>query len=279
MSMKESFMSDLMQSYKTAADAIEKECGKVGIALIAGSGLGGFADGLSNVSRIKYDKIPGFPVSTVKGHAGEFLTGDIAGKRIGVMNGRVHSYEGYDRASLAFPVRVMACLGVKTLIVTNAAGGVNEGFTPGDLMIITDFINMSGLNPLIGANADELGPRFPDMSYALDKDMMKIAREASSVADFTPREGVYAMMSGPSFETPAEIRMLRMMGADAVGMSTVPEIITARHAGIRTLGISCITNMAAGILDEPLNHVEVLEIGERVKDRFTKWIAEIIGKL
>ncbi|GHV26883.1 purine nucleoside phosphorylase [Clostridia bacterium] len=264
----------LLKNIDAAADAIRSACGATKIALIAGSGLGGFAKELTDVKTIKYEDIPYFPRSSVPGHAGTWVTGKIGGVCVSVMNGRVHGYEGHGHSALAFPVRVMARLGVKKLIVTNAAGGVNTSYNPGDFMLITDFINMSGMNPLRGANVDELGPRFPDMSQALDLEMIYTAKRAAS--GFTPREGVYAMMAGPSFESPAEIRMVRTLGADAVGMSTVPEIITARHAGIRVLGISCITNMAAGILPQPLNHREVLETGERVAERFKSWMACLI---
>ncbi|MDR1568901.1 MAG: purine-nucleoside phosphorylase [Oscillospiraceae bacterium] len=270
---------DMLQAVDKAARKIGDECGSTEVALIAGSGLGGFAGRLSDRTVMPYKDIPGFPLSTVPGHAGEWITGTIAGKRISLMSGRVHCYEGHDACSLAFPARVMARLGVQILIVTNAAGGVNKSYQPGDFMLISDFINLSGIHPLCGPNIDELGPRFPDMSNALDGGLRNLARSAARDEGFDVREGVYAMMSGPAFETPAEIRMLRILGADAVGMSTVPEIITARHAGIKTLGISCITNMAAGILDQPLSHKEVLETGELVKERFALWMARIIENI
>lgn len=275
--MSESF--EILKSIDRAANAIREKCGATDIALIAGSGLGGFASQLDNAALLPYASIPGFPRSTVPGHAGTWVAGDVGGKRIALMNGRVHSYEGHDAQTLAFPVRVMARLGVKTLIVTNAAGGVNKLYRPGDFMLIADFINLAGINPLRGPNIDEIGTRFPDMSKALDPELRDLARAKARKLDFRVSEGVYAMMPGPSFETPAEIRMLYTLGADAAGMSTVPEIITARHAGMRVLGISCITNMAAGILDQPLNHKEVLETGEMVKERFTEWMKEIIGSL
>ena len=271
--------SNALQQADAAANVIRDAIGTAEIALIAGSGLGGFAGNLTESRSISYRDIPNFPRSTVEGHAGVFVTGMVGGKRVAVMNGRVHSYEGNECAALAFPVRVMARLGVKTLIVTNAAGGVNRAYKPGDFMLINDFINFTGLNPLRGENIDELGPRFPDMSQALDRGLIALAKQAALQEGFEPREGVYAMMPGPSFETPAEIRMMRILGADAVGMSTVPEIITARHAGIRVLGISCITNMAAGILDRLLFHDEVLETGAMVRDRFTSWMTRIIAEV
>ncbi|MDR1599225.1 MAG: purine-nucleoside phosphorylase [Oscillospiraceae bacterium] len=262
-----------------AAESIRRGCGFADAALIAGSGLGGFAATLEDRSVLPYKDIPGFPVSTAPGHAGEWVGGECAGRRLYVMNGRVHCYEGHDALTVAFPIRVMARLGVKTLIVTNAAGGVNTSYKPGDFMVLSDFINLTGWNPLRGANIDEFGPRFPDMSKALDESLARTALDAAAALGVTARAGVYAMMTGPSYETPAEIRMLRTLGADAVGMSTVPEIIAARHSGIRVLGISCITNMASGILPRPLTHAEVMETGERARDGFAKWVGRIVGTM
>jgi purine-nucleoside phosphorylase len=262
-----------------AADTIRSVCGMADTALIAGSGLGGFASTLDDSVSISYGDIPGFPVSTAPGHEGRWVTGTAAGRRLHVMNGRVHCYEGHDAETVVFPIRVMARLGVKTLIATNAAGGVNTSYKPGEFMIISDVINFTGWNPLRGLNIDELGPRFPDMSAALDASLIERAKDAASRLGAAAHTGVYAMMTGPSYETPAEIRMLRILGADAVGMSTVPEIIAARHAGIRILGISCITNMAAGILSQPLTHEEVMQTGASVRDSFAKWIRGILSAM
>lgn len=260
----------------TAAQTIREACGGAEIGMILGSGLGGSISGLTDEKTIAYRDIPGFPTPTVPGHSGEWACGDLHGKRAAIMRGRFHYYEGYAIDEVTMPVRVMQRLGVKTLIVTNAAGGVNTGFQPGDLMLIRDMINYSGVNPLIGPNLDAFGPRFPDMSRAFDDGLCGVAARCAQARGLTLREGVYMWFSGPSFETPAEIRLARALGADAVGMSTVPETIVARHGGLRVLGISCITNMAAGILDQPLNHEEVLETGNRVKASFSGLIDEIV---
>ncbi len=248
-----------------AAEAIRARCGEAQIGVILGSGLGDYAEALEDAKVLSYSEIPGFPVSTVPGHAGQFCVGTLHGKRVAMMRGRFHYYEGYSLWDVTLPVRVMQRLGVKTLIITNAAGGVNTGFDPGDLMVISDCFGMTGANPLFGPNLDEFGPRFPDMSKAFDGELRALAHRCAKARGTTLREGVYVQCSGPCYETPAEIRMLRVLGADAVGMSTVPEVIVARHGGLRVLGISCITNMAAGILDQPLNHEEVMETSERVK--------------
>lgn len=249
------------------------------VGLILGSGLGVIADAMEDVTVIHYEEIPHFPVSTVEGHAGELLVGTIRGKKAVMMKGRFHLYEGYDVASVSFPVRVMKALGVKTLLVTNAAGGINTSFAPGQLMLISDHINFMFRNPLIGRNEKSLGVRFPDMSEAYSAKLRLIARQTAEELGLTVQEGVYAGLLGPSYETPAEIRMLRAIGADAVGMSTVPEVIVARHAGIEVLGISCITNMASGILDQPLSHGEVMETAERAKSGFLGLVSAIIPKL
>lgn len=267
------------QRIERAAEVIHEACGRADIGLILGSGLADSISGLLNTQKINYQDIPGFPVPTVEGHHGEWLCGDMHGKRVVVMRGRFHFYEGYTAEDITLPVRVMQRLGVHTLIVTNAAGGVNLGFSAGDLMMITDTINYSGVNPLIGANLDDFGPRFPDMTVQFDKQLRGIARRVADDMGLTLREGVYMWFSGPSFETPAEIRMARILGADAVGMSTVPEVIAARHGGMRVLGFSCITNMAAGIMDEPLDHVDVLAVGERVKASFSKLIESIVREI
>ncbi|WP_127585942.1 purine-nucleoside phosphorylase [Paenibacillus koleovorans] len=249
------------------------------IGLILGSGLGILAEAMEDVTVIHYSEIPHFPVSTVEGHAGELLVGTIQGRKAIMMKGRFHLYEGYDAQTVSFPMRVMKALGVKTLIVTNAAGGVNTGYTAGDLMVLRDHINFMFRNPLIGPNDPAFGVRFPDMSQPYAERLRQLAHEAAAEQGLTLREGVYAAMLGPSYETPAEIRMLRMLGADALGMSTVPEVVAARHAGLEVLGISCITNMAAGILNQPLSHDEVMETAERVRESFLQLVVRIIGKL
>ncbi len=246
------------------------------MGLILGSGLGILADEITDPVKIAYSDIPHFPVSTVEGHAGQFVFGKLGGKNVVAMQGRFHYYEGYSQQQTTFPVRVMKALGVENLLLTNAAGGVNTGFKPGDLMIITDHLNMSGNNPLIGKNMDEMGPRFPDMSEVYSRKLVAGIEAAGARLDIPLQKGVYVIMSGPSYETPAEIRMLRTLGADAVGMSTVPEAIIANHCGMAVCGISCITNMAAGILDQPLNHQEVMETAEMVKVRFIELVKEIV---
>lgn len=249
------------------------------IGLILGSGLGVLANAMEDVTVIHYSEIPHFPKVTVEGHAGELMVGTIQGRKAIMMKGRFHLYEGYDAQTVAFPIRVMKAMGVKTLLVTNAAGGVNTTYSSGDLMLIRDHINLMYRTPLIGPNDSSFGVRFPDMSQAYSAKLLNIAREAAAEEGVSVREGVYASMLGPSYETPAEIRMLRTLGADAVGMSTVPEVVAARHAGLEVLGISCITNMAAGILDQPLSHEEVMETAERVKGTFLSLVGRIIGKM
>lgn len=262
-----------------AAEAIRKAVGGAEIAIVLGSGLGDYAEALTDAKFIDYRDIPHFPVSTVQGHKGRWHTGLLHGKRVCMMQGRFHAYEGYDMREVTMPVRVMQKLGVHTLIVTNAAGGVNLDFQAGDLMLITDVINLTGRNPLIGPNLDAFGPRFPDMTRALDRDLQALALETARRQGIPLQKGVYCWLNGPTYETPAEIRMVRVLGADAVGMSTVPEIIAARHGGMRVLGLSCITNMAAGVLDEPLNHAEVMAMGEKVKGTFQKLLDGVIEKL
>ncbi|MFJ5621194.1 purine-nucleoside phosphorylase [Peribacillus loiseleuriae] len=249
------------------------------IGLILGSGLGVLADEIENAVKIPYSEIPEFPVSTVEGHAGQLVLGELSGKKVVAMQGRFHYYEGYPMELVTFPVRVMKLLGVEKMIVTNAAGSVNESFVPGDLMLITDHINYTGTNPLIGPNDERFGPRFPDMSEAYSKQLRAKAKEIASSLQIDTKEGVYLGFSGPTYETPAEIRLARVMGGDAVGMSTVPEVIIARHSGIEVLGISCITNMAAGILDQPLSHEEVIETTEKVKSSFLSFVKEIVKQM
>lgn len=263
---------------KNAADVIREQCGDAGIGLILGSGL---ADSvmLEDAKTIAYQDIPDFPLSTATGHKSEWVSGKLNGKKVCMMRGRFHFYEGWRTEDIILPVRVMKLLGVKTLIVTNAAGGVNLSYTPGDLMLITDHINYSGVNPLIGPNDDDFGTRFPDMSTAYTPALRPVVRECAKELGIDLKEGVYMWFSGPSYETPAEIRMARILGADAVGMSTVPEVIAARHAGMNIIGITCITNMAAGILDQPLTHKEVMETGEKVRGNFSALIESVVGKL
>jgi len=249
------------------------------IGMILGSGLGDLADTLERKQTIPYKEIPHFPMSKASGHAGELVIGSIEGRCVVAMKGRIHFYEGVSLEELTFPVRVMHALGVRTLIITNACGAVNERFQPGELMIITDHLNLVGINPLIGDNDERLGPRFPDLTDVYSKKMRTLAKSVASRLGISIYEGVYAWWSGPAYETKAEIRMIRMLGADAVGMSTVPEAIVAAHAGIETLGISCLTNMAAGILDQKLSHEEVLETAARVKEKFSRLIVSILKSI
>lgn len=246
------------------------------IGLILGSGLGDLADEIEDPIRISYEDIPDFPVSTVKGHKGHLVFGYLSGRKVVAMQGRFHYYEGYPIGDVVFPVKLLISLGIEGLIVTNAAGGVNTDFEPGDLMLITDHINLAGSNPLIGSNNDEEGPRFPDMSQAYSRDYMEKTRQVADSLGLRLREGVYAWMTGPTYETPAEVRMIRTLGGDAAGMSTVPEVIVANHRGIKTLGISCITNMASGVLDEALNHEDVVRTSQKVKGDFQKLILETL---
>jgi purine-nucleoside phosphorylase len=246
------------------------------LGLILGSGLGVLAELIEEAVVLPYAEIPHFPVSTVFGHAGELVIGKVGGKNVVLMKGRFHMYEGYSAEEVSFPVRVMKALGIQTLIVTNAAGGVNKSFNVGDLMVINDHINFTSRSPLIGHNDDSLGVRFPDMSEAYSRKLRNLAHEVAARQGLTLRDGVYIGLLGPSFETPAEIRMVRILGADTVGMSTVSEVTVARHSGIEVLGFSCVTNMAAGILDQALSHEEVMETGEKVKPMFLKLLLGII---
>jgi purine-nucleoside phosphorylase len=263
-----------------AADFIRSTTGvRPEIGLILGSGLGVLGDVLEDAVTIPYEDIPHFPVSTVEGHAGELIVGKLQGRNVVLMKGRFHMYEGYEPERTALPVRVMKALGVSTLLVTNAAGGVNLDYKPGNLMLISDHINLTGRNPLIGPNDNALGARFPDMSEAYSRRLRQIAKESAAELGFSVQEGVYVGLLGPNYETPAEIRMLRTLGVDAVGMSTVSEVIVARHSGIEVLGISCISNMAAGILDQPLSHTEVMETTELVKEQFISLVLAVIPKM
>jgi purine-nucleoside phosphorylase len=246
------------------------------IGLVLGSGLGSFADDLSDATRIPFSNIPFFPRSTAVGHAGQLVIGNAAGIPVAAMQGRVHRYEGYSAREVVFPMRVFDQMNVHAVILTNAAGGINLEYKQGALVVITDHINLQDDNPLIGPNDDRFGPRFPDMTQAYWKPYRELALQAAQKLGKTVYQGVYAALLGPSYETPAEIRYLRAIGADLVGMSTVPEVIAARHMGVKILAISCVTNMAAGILDQPINHEEVLETGERVKGDFVALLLAVL---
>lgn len=249
------------------------------LGMVLGSGLGAFADGLSGAVSIPYTAIPHFPVSTVEGHKGRMVVGTAGGKSVMVMQGRVHGYEGYDPTEVVFPIRVMLALGVKTMVLTNAAGGIHKDFKPGDLMVLTDHINLTGKSPLTGPNDPRLGVRFPDMSSIYAASLVEKAHAAAKKLGFTLQSGVYVGLNGPQYETPAEIRMLRTLGGDAVGMSTVFESIACMHQGVQVLGISCITNLAAGISKHELSHAEVKETAAAVESRFTGLLTELSGQL
>lgn len=263
---------------KAATYLKEKGMNLPEVGLILGSGLGELANEVEDAVAIPYEDIPEFPVSTVEGHAGQLVYGTLGGKKVLAMQGRFHFYEGYTLKEVTFPIRVMKAMGVSSILVTNAAGGVNETFIPGDLMIITDHINMTGDNPLLGANDDLQGPRFTDMSQAYDREYQATIKEAAKELDISVQEGVYLGLTGPTYETPAEVRMVRVLGGDAVGMSTVPEVIVARHAGIRVAGISCISNYAAG-MQESLNHDEVVEVTTRIRETFKNLVKAVITKM
>jgi purine-nucleoside phosphorylase len=249
------------------------------IALVLGSGLGAFADEFTGAAKIPYTKIPHFPRSTAIGHAGQLVIGNAGDVAVAGMQGRVHLYEGYSVKEVAFPIRVFSRMGVQVVILTNAAGGIRKEFSQGRLVVLKDHINLQGVNPLSGPNDEAFGPRFPDMTAAYDKTFREIALAEGRQLSIELGEGTYAALAGPSYETPAEIRYLRSIGADLVGMSTVPEVIAARHSGMRVLGISCVTNAAAGILDQPLDHKEVLETAERVKSQFIALLRAVIRKV
>lgn len=283
-------------SYEMAAGAADfirsRFSGEISAAIVLGSGLGSFAERIENAVRIPYGEIPGFAQSTVEGHAGQLVLGEIAGKRVAVQQGRFHYYEGYDMRQVMLPVRSFGLLGIKNLILTNAAGSLNSDMTPGSLMLITDHLNCMGVNPLRGPNDARFGARFPDMTEVYDRQFRQIAIAESNaisrerfdkgdddrLTDFL-HTGVYCALSGPTYETPAEIHMYRQLGADAVGMSTVPEAIAAKHQGMRVLGISCITNLAAGMSDEAINHEEVMDTGAKVGEVFGELLRRIIGKM
>jgi purine-nucleoside phosphorylase len=273
----EFFMTDAFTLAESAATFLLSQMPlRPKIGLVLGSGLGAFADELSDAIRIHYSQIPGFPRSTAVGHPGQMVIGKSADIPVVAMQGRVHLYEGYSAAEVTFPIRVLGRMGVRALILTNAAGGINLEYKQGALVIISDHINLQGTNPLLGPNDERFGPRFPDMTQAYYRPYRGLAVAAARKLGKTVYEGVYAALAGPSYETPAEIRYLRVIGADLVGMSTVPEVIAARHMGIKVLAISCVSNMAAGILDKPLDHREVLETTARVQADFVRLLRAVL---
>ena len=249
------------------------------VAIVLGSGLGAFADELTESTSLAYKEIAGFAQATVEGHAGRLVIGRTGEVPIAAMQGRFHFYEGYSLEDVTFPIRVLKLLGVRTLILTNAAGSLNTEFTPGSLMVISDHINLMGVNPLIGTNDERFGPRFPDLTSTYDPDLQSMVIEEATAMNIDMRRGVYAALTGPSYETPAEIHMVRTLGADAVGMSTVPEAIVARHMDMQVIGISCITNLAAGVSNRPVDHSQVIATGERVRAQFTELLRRVIARL
>jgi purine-nucleoside phosphorylase len=249
------------------------------IAIVLGSGLGGFADDFEEAVSVPYEEIPGFVRSTAQGHVGQLVAGKVDSVPVVAMQGRVHYYEGYSFEEVTFPIRTFKLLGIKTLILTNAAGGINVQLTQGALMVISDHLNLMGDNPLRGPNDERFGPRFPDMTAVYSPELQELVVDEAKAAGVEVRRGIYGGLSGPSYETPAEIHLLRALGADAVGMSTVPEAIVARHMGLEVLGISCITNMAAGISDEPINHEEVMATGDRVRDTFAQLLRRVVSAI
>lgn len=270
-------MENYMEKLKNTADYIRHIIkNEPSIAIVLGSGLGSLSDSISDKVEIPYAEIPNFPSTTVPGHEGKLISGELSGRKIIAMKGRFHYYEGWNMDEVVLPLRIFKLLGVDKLILTNAAGGINTQFRPGDLMLIKDHIGFFADNPLRGTNIPEFGPRFPDMSQVYDRELIDISTECAFSNHIEIRRGIYAYVKGPSFETPAEIRALRSFGADAVGMSTVPEAITARHMGMKVLGISCITNMAAGVLEQSLNHEEVIETGKKAGAKFSKLVSEIV---
>ncbi len=272
-------MTDDFDRVQQAVSTLRPSIGAPEIAVVLGSGLGDFGERLTATMVVPYDRIPHWPASRIVGHAGKLYAGTLRGKRVAALSGRVHFYEGHDLRTVTFAIRVMATLGVRTLILTNAAGGINTSFTSGALMVMDDHINLLGDNPLVGPNEDRFGPRFPDMSEVYSRRLRALADEASTAIAVPIAHGIYVGLRGPSYETPAEIRFLRTIGADAVGMSTVPEAIVARHMGLDVLGISCITNMAAGVLPQPLDHNEVMETARRVRTAFGSLVEEIVARV
>jgi purine-nucleoside phosphorylase len=273
-------MNDQFALAETAAQSVlQRSPLRPKIGLVLGSGLGGFADSLADATRIPFAEIPAFPRSTAIGHAGQMVIGRAGAVPVAAMQGRVHLYEGYSAQQVVFPIRVFGRIGIRAVILTNAAGGINLRYQQGALVLISDHINLQGTNPLAGPNEDRLGLRFPDMTHAYERSYRELARQEAAKLGMTLHEGVYAALLGPSYETPAEIRYLRIIGADLVGMSTAFEVIAARHMGIKVLAISCVTNMAAGILDQPLSHEEVMETGERVKSSFEALLRAVLPRI
>jgi purine-nucleoside phosphorylase len=270
-----------LEQVDDAVAGVRKHAGSAvpDVAIVLGSGLGDFAGTLTGAVSIPYGDLPHWPASRVIGHDGRLVVGSLGGRRVAALSGRAHFYEGHDLRTVTFATRVIARLGVKVLILTNAAGGVNVALTPGMLMVMDDHINLLGTNPLVGPNEDAFGVRFPDMSEVYSKRLRRIADEVAAAQGLRIGHGVYVAVHGPSYETPAEIRFLRTIGADAVGMSTVPEAIVARHMGVEVLGISCITNAAAGVLPQPLNHAEVMEVAKQVRGAFAALLEGIIGRV
>lgn len=272
--------STLYERAQEAARLIRtRTAAEVSVAIVLGSGLGGFAQDLTGATEIPYDEIPGFARATVEGHAGSLVIGRAGDVTVAAMQGRFHFYEGYSLQDVTFPIRVLKLLGVRTLVLTNAAGSLNVEFTPGSLMVITDHLNLLGDNPLRGENDERFGPRFPDLSTVYAHELQNIVIEEGSAMGIELRRGVYAALAGPSYETPAEIHMVRSLGADAVGMSTVPEAIVARHMGMDVIGISCITNLAAGVSNRPIDHGQVMQIGERVRGAFAELLSRVVKRL
>lgn len=273
-------MSDLLRQMEEARAAIMgRGAAAPGVGLILGSGLGDLADQIEDPVRIPYGEIPHFPVSTVEGHAGELVIGQLMGQTVAAMKGRVHYYEGYTMQQVTFPVRVMKALGIETVIVTCASGGLNPGFEAGDLMLIIDHINMMGEDPLRGPNQKELGPRFPAMVDAYSPELRQVALQVAEELGFSLRQGVYSPISGPAYNTSAELRMLQRLGSDAVGMSTVPEVVVARHMGLRVLGVACITDMALPDSPVHLTHEQVMEVANRTKPRFQNLVKGVLKRL
>jgi len=271
--------NNIFSQARTAADYLQNEgVEEVEVGLILGSGLGVLAEEIANPITVAYEDIPDFPVSTVEGHAGQLVYGDLGDKKVLALQGRFHYYEGYDMHKVTFPVRVMGALDVASLIVTNSAGGANESFEPGDLMMITDHINSFGANPLRGKNDEAHGPRFPDLTHAYDVEYQELIRNTAEELDIALQEGTYYGVAGPTYETPAEVKMIQTVGGDAVGMSTVPEVIVARHEDIRVAGISCITNLAAGMGAE-LNHNDVIEVSAQIRETFKELIVSLLNEM
>jgi purine-nucleoside phosphorylase len=273
-------MTDFFSHADAAAQLILRRTAlRPKIGLVLGSGLGAFADSLTDAARVPYAEIPAFPQSTAIGHAGRMVVGNAGGVPVAAMQGRVHLYEGYSAQEITFPIRVFGRMGIRAVILTNAAGGIDLSYSQGALVLIRDHINLQGTNPLVGPNDDRFGVRFPDMTHAYAREYRAIAREEAKRLNIPLHEGVYAALLGPSYETPAEIEYLRRTGADLVGMSTVAEVIAARHMGMKVLAISCVTNMAAGIVDKPLSHAEVMETGERVKSTFEALLRAVLPRI